>query len=499
MSQFPYLQAITMKSIILFISIIALAGSVAAQRSISKSETLEQYRPLGELRVWTFIVKDSTVGNLVSVVKERTRLDGEDGLEISETLKLDYRKIGSPLLMDIVNSHTVSQTGYYLGDDMRLDIAGLQEKLFLQRTGDEIIGYSSRGEERINQRIPYPKQRFGVESNFMDQYELFLAMHDIKVGDTLVDSVFSPQSLTYTRISGIVENFINLRVYNEVFDSAFTVRLVEPQDKILYFTPDKRLIKAVIPAQDIKIYLDLVKPPEKSAEPYRPVRSIGLLAKAYLIYLVIGAISALVFVGRAYKYPASYIALVAGGILYVLMIYTQIPLQTMVVRKLFAPNVMNGSSPYLWGLFPAFSVGIIQELVKTGGILVLSKLRDFKTSRLATVGAILGMGFGIVEASYLAAGVNSAQLFGIGVLERAFTILFQTASGALLGYAFAGNRTRLILVLPVTIILNSFFRYLPVLVQTDLATPEFLNIALAFLSVVFVFALLVIFRRAREV
>jgi hypothetical protein len=488
-----------MKTWIIFFTILALALPAAAQRAIKKSESVEQYRPLGEMRVWTFEAKDSTVGNLVSTVKARTEVDGTEGVEIDEVLKLDYNKIGSPLTMDITNQRTVAESGSYLGDDMKLNISDQNEQLFLQRSGDEIVGYSTRGGEKIQQKVAYPEQRFAVESNFMDQYEMFLAMRDIKVGDTLVDSVFSPQSLSYTRIKGNVVAFLNLRVYNEIFDSAFAIHLSEPQEKLLYFTPDKRLIKAVIPAQDIKIYLDVVKPAAQAPPPYKPVRSIGLLVEAYLIYIFIGALSALLFIGGEFKNPLSYIVLVVGGILYFLMIFTQIPLQLIIVRKLFTPKVIAGASPLFWGIFPALVVGIVQELVKAGGMFGLVKFGAFKRNRAIVFGAMFGVGFGIIEASYLAAGVNSTQLFGIGVLERAFTILFQTASGALIGYALATGVRKLSFILPITILLNSLFRYLPVLVQAKLSTPELLQIVLAFVSVSFVLVVLILFKRNRTV
>jgi hypothetical protein len=90
-------------------------------------------------------------------------------------------------------------------------------------------------------------------------------------------------------------------------------------------------------------------------------------------------------------------------------------------------------------------------------------------------------------------------LFGIGVLERAFTILFQTASGALIGYALATGVRKLSFILPITILLNSLFRYLPVLVQAKLSTPELLQIVLAFVSVSFVLVVLILFKRNRTV
>ncbi len=487
-----------MKNWIILLSIFALALPAAAQRSIKKSETVEEYRPIGEVRVWTFEAKDSTIGNLVSTVKDRARVDGTDGVELDEVLKLDYTKIGSTLKMDIQNLQKVAENGAYLGNDMKLDVSDQKEQLSLQRSGDEIVGFSTRGGEKIDQKIPCPMDRFAVETNFMDQYEMFLAMHDIAVGDTLVDSVFSPQSLTYTRIKGNVVSFLNLRVYNEVFDSAFAIHLSEPQEKLLYFTPDKRLVKAVIPAQDIKIYLDVVKKPPKAAEPYKPVRSLTLLIEAYLIYICIGALSALLFIGGEFKNPLSFVALLLGGILYLLMIYTQVPLQMLVVRKLYTPHVISGGSPLLWGILPALVVGVIQELVKTAGEYGLLRMGSFKRSRMIIFGAMLGVGFGIVEGSYLAAGVTSTQLFGIGVLERAFTILFQTAAGALIGYAFASGARKLLIILPVTILLNSLFRYLPVLVQARLSTPGLLNIVLAFISVAFVLVVLILFKKERR-
>ena len=52
-----------------------MAGAVDAGRAVTGDMLFEAYRPDGELRVWTFVVKDSTIGELRSQVSGRAEID----------------------------------------------------------------------------------------------------------------------------------------------------------------------------------------------------------------------------------------------------------------------------------------------------------------------------------------------------------------------------------------------------------------------------------------
>lgn len=490
-----------MKKSIFFILFLFLTGqSSILSREISGSDKFIDYRSLGEIRAWTFIVKDSTIGTLISTVKDEIEINNIDGYLIKEKLKLNYEKTGSSLKMNIESEHYVDSKGFYLGDKMQLKINDQDEKLELERSDEMLKGFTTRGGNEIDQSHTFKKNGYAVENNFIDQYELFLAMRDIKVGDIIEDSIFIPQSMTMGNIKAEVKDFINLRVYNQVFDSVFVIQYSEPQEQTHYFTLDKRLIKAVIPAQDLKIYLDVVtKLPEALTKSVASKRSILDMVIIYFIYLIAGIISLLFFIKDGYRWSLSYISLFIGGIIFIIIIFTQIPLQIKLMNNLFIPRVKLGGSPYFWGMLPALSAGAIQEILKALTIILIIKVSRIKGYKYIIIGAMCGVGFGIVEACYLVGGADSSQLFSISLLERGFMILFHTTSGALLGYAYSVSLNKLSIFAVLMIIVNSIFRYLPVFVQFQSAPPEMLSILLAFISMGLLFFTMLLFKKAKEI
>lgn len=485
-----------MKTLLSIIFIFGIVINVNAQRQITHSTFFVEYRPIGETRLWTFIMKDSTLGHLISTVKGKTKINGVDGYIMKEQLTLDFNKIRTPLKMNIENEHYVTSAGFYLGDYMKLNINNQHEELNLKRSGDDLKGYSTRGGNKIKQSHQFKKDGFALQENFFDQYELFLAMHDIKVGDVIEDSIFMPQAMIKEKVRAEIKDFINLRVYNNVFDSAFVIHYTEPQEQYQYFTPDKRLIKVVIPSQGLKVYLDAVQKPKvtKQAATKHP-KPLSKILSAYFIYFVFGLLSVLFFVQHGYRWRLSYISFLAGGLLFGVMIFTQIPLQMSIIKNIFTPHIKEGGSLYVWGIGPALSVGVIQEICKVVLIYIIIRVSNFKKERFVVIGAMLGAGFGLVEACYLIKGIDVSQLFGLNLIERAFTILFHTTSGALMGYALGKNIRKIIMFLVILIIINTLFHYLPVLAFSKLFLPALLNIVLAFISLILLFGAMLVFKK----
>ena len=85
--------------LVLFL-IVSAALDVAAQVTTSLPPTqLTAYRPVGEKRLWTFVVHDSAVGRLISTTTGPATIEGMSGSGINELLSLDYTKAGSKLVM----------------------------------------------------------------------------------------------------------------------------------------------------------------------------------------------------------------------------------------------------------------------------------------------------------------------------------------------------------------------------------------------------------------
>ncbi|NOY87929.1 MAG: hypothetical protein GXO93_00885, partial [FCB group bacterium] len=128
-------------------------------------------------------------------------------------------------------------------------------------------------------------------------------------------------------------------------------------------------------------------------------------------------------------------------------------------------------------------------------IYIIIRIGNLKKERFVVIGAMLGAGFGLVEACYLIKGIDVSQLFGLNLIERAFTILFHTTSGALIGYAWGKNIRKIILFLGILILINTLFHYLPILVYSKLFSAALLNIVLAFISLILLFGATLLFKK----
>ncbi|MGH8015789.1 MAG: hypothetical protein ACREBV_06325, partial [Candidatus Zixiibacteriota bacterium] len=287
------------------LTILLLVADTSAQRTAPASTNFSSFRPLGNIRGWTFVAKDSAVGQLISTVKQAVEIDDIEGYEINQLLQFDNTKIGSDRIQRIRSSHYVSESGSYLGDRMTLEINKETEELELERNGDRLEGFYTRGDNKIEREVDYHKEGFAADILFLDMYENFLAMRDIKVGDTIFDSVFVPQTMLVEQVQAFVEHFGLVTLYNQVRDSVFVIRFTQPQVMIFYFSPRKQLVKAEFLAQQMKAYLDIVRqvPPESLAEPSFGIKRFVKLLPNYGIYVFLGLLSLLILAGHRIRNP----------------------------------------------------------------------------------------------------------------------------------------------------------------------------------------------------
>jgi hypothetical protein len=459
----------TALTILLFL--VVFSGSVVAQRSVTGDSLVDEFRPDGELRMWTFVVKDSTIGRLFSTVKGRTTIDGIDAYIIEQRLGLDFSRHGSGVTIDIEGRQFVGDNGGYLGCELSIKTGDQVARLEIERDGDTLRGEVEQSGRSTDLQQHFDVNGFAADVYLLDLHELFLAMRDIRVGDTIRDTLFVPQLMLKQYVEATVDLFVNKEIYKGKFDSSFVITYSYPRRQAFYFTPDKRLVKVEIPGQQLKAYLDVVRKFDPLAKgPSATSPTLGNLIErlpVFLAYFALGLIAAVFYVGRGWRWSVAWIGLVAGGLLYGLVTVTQMPLQMYLVENLFIPSIAEGGSPYLWGMFPALTAGIIQELLIAGLILGFAFLAKVRADRLAVIGAVCGAGFGIVEGCYLVTLASNVDVLSWHLLERGFTILFHATAGALLGRALAHGSAdrRFRLTLIAMILFNTVLRYLPVFVQ----------------------------------
>ena len=492
------------RAITIFVLLLAVAAATDAQYRVKGDTLIEDVRPVGELRLWTFITKDSTLGQLISTVTGETEVDDVAGLVLEQRFTLDLAGAGMKLSIRRQGKHLVSDVGAYLGDSQELTVNTQTERMEIERRGDSLIGYITRAGEKVEQRRYFEPGGFAADNFLLDQHELFLIMRDISVGDTLEDTIFEPQIMLTSPVRAVVEEFAYRELYKGVFDSVFVIHYSQPQEQYLYFTPDKRLVKADFPGQNMRAYLDVVRkgPTERLRRATLTLGRFLSLLPVYIAYLVIGLISLVFFVGRYYRRRVCWLGFVLGGVLFTAAAFTQIPLQRFLVERLLIDRISAGGSPYFWALLPAMVAAVIQELLKGGLIAGLGIAGNQPSRRFIAIGAVCAAGFGIVEGCYMVVMAGNVELFSWHLLERGFVILFHATSGALLGFALArwiqGGR-RWLALLGVTIAFNGLLRYLPVFVQQKAIPVQMMYFVIPIVSLVFLLLTLLLFRKARTV
>ncbi len=487
-------------SFILCIILLATALPAHAQRSIAASKSFSDFRSVGELRVWTFLMKDSVIGRLSSKVIGTKEINGENAYILEEKLYLDYNKVGSPVLMDIKGERYVNEKGYYCGDNTSLTINNQSGQIDVTRKDKTITGYVSRGKTKQKQEIQLGTIPFAIDNDYFDQYELYFALHDLQVGDTIDDSIFVPQTMLMTRIQGKVQAFSYQQLHRTLFDSVFVIRLTEPQPLELFFTADKRLLKINNHNQKLRVYLDVVRNEQMATQQKSAFTTSKILTvlPRYFVLLLVGIIIWFVLNGT-YRWDFNLVPIpVLGIVLYILVIFVQLPFQEYLFRQIFVPLVKAGNNVFFSAILTVLPSGIVQEGLKLLGIYLVVRFYQSFRDRYFIIGGLIGLGFGLMEGWYISTIVDSGGVLSWWLWERTAMIVFHTITGVLLGYAYGSQKIKTVVVyyvllVGVDIILKSF----PVFIQQGKATAQLMNIVLAIIVVLLLLVALIALRQPR--
>ncbi|MBU8933701.1 MAG: hypothetical protein KOO62_06805 [candidate division Zixibacteria bacterium] len=469
------------------LAVLLFCGIAVSEESTDSVSSFEAYRPIGEMRIWSFLLQDSTLGQLRSQVVRKVSVDGTPGFVLREHLHLDYNCVGSPRIIDVQGEHFVGDKGNYLGDDLEIVVGDQTERFVLERDGDFVEGYHSRGGEKIDLSYAVANQTMAIENYFIDQYELYFAMRNLQVGDQIDDSIFVPQSGLMARLKGEVINFSWQRLHSNLLDSVFVVRLTEPQAQELFINRDRRLLKLYVPTQKMRVYLDVVQlqPPSQAAKSSFTLGKFIALLPHYLVYIFAAIVAVLLIVGGDIRRKLLAYAAFVGLASVVIIAWVQIPIQEFLLSFFHRAETSNRPPGYLWLLLGMLPAGLIQEGIKTQGTLLFSRVREVSVRMRVMIGAGLGCGLGLAEAIYLASLLPTTDLFSWGLLERFAMIAFHTTTGALIGHATGGGQRRLMIVFGLMALANTILRTMPYLVQQSIVVAPVVHLALAVVVLIF--------------
>ncbi len=436
------------------------------------------YRPIGEMRIWTFVSRDSTLGRLISVVRETKNVNGREGVVIQQEMALDMSKIGGVPMAKSSGHRWIALDGGYLGEETKLISEDQTNDVRLEVDGKRLTGYFTRGDDKVEQDIAWPGNRFVIDPYFADEMELFLARRGLKVGETFADTVFSAQTLLFSSVAGEVRDFIYTELYKGRFDSVFVIQMTQPEVQTLLVTRDFRLLRMDFTEHGrLRAYLDRVAMPQadvaKTTPVARPLTTIEKVMRLahWGVYLLLSAVILWLFARRRIRFLPNWVGLLGGGLIYVLVIFLQTPLQTWLITKLVSPTASSGII-LLGGVLPSLVAGFFQEGVILALLQQIARQFQLPRFRMPVIGAFVGAGFAIFEALYLTV---PGPLIGGQLVERSFLLLFHISAGYLMGYLLAlrwkvwGGWTALA-------VANSLIRFLPMLILQRLVSIELLHL-----------------------
>ena len=476
----------------------AAPAGVGPARLTPASKSVSDFRPIGEIRVWSFYAKQQTFGQLSSKISGTEKVDGREGVVVQQKLQIDYNRIGTDRRVDIHGQTVLAEDGRYLGTDYQLAGGETTEKLKLQVNGNKVGGTFTRAGQEVPAKGQLPRSGFAWDQYFVDELEVYLALHDLNVGDTLSDTLFLPQMLVSVPIKGVVKWWMWQEIYKGFIDSVYIIRFSEPEDLQAYFTEDKRLLRLDFNNQSIRVYQDIVQKPkgteaatssEETSVPLSPSlpsygwRNFVLGAPHYIVYLLIALGTILLLTRTAYKVFNAYVVFGLGIVTYILMPFTQEPLIRWLVETMVLKNLAQGGSLYTWGMIPPLATGIFQTIVITGALYGFFAWRNPREQHFGLLGVCFGAAFGLAESVYML-GTSIVPLADWLLFERLFWIIFHASIGGLLGLAIIRATDKLAAVAILSVLTNAFLRYQPVLVQTQAVDLPLARIIIAFCGLV---------------
>ncbi len=475
------------------------AATAQSPRSVKATKSVTDFRPIGEVRIWTVTYRAKDFGRLVSKIEKQTEVDGREAIAITNMMGINYAKMNTGIqrMTTADGVHYVMPDGRYLGDDLTLGTDNRKEQLHLRMKEDDgqwrAEGYYTRGGERRDESIDLPGPVYSWEPFFVDQLEIWLATHDIREGDTLSDTLFAPQTGSLFHFAATVDTFMYQELWKGRFDSVFIINVTQPQPYLVFFTPDKRLVRIDFLTQSYRVYQDLISQSknEEQVQPAYTFRTFVNLLPRYVFFLAVAGLILVLVAPRGVGKPVAYLFVVAGAVVYLLVAYGVVPLQTFVIKELQA----TGGTVYVWWIFPSLIFGIAQEVLKTVTIWISGRWRRGLSLRLWVIGAFIGAGFGLVETVYQTRLAEHVPLFDWSLLEPSFLLVFHIASGALIGWALSVGPARTIRVVIITIIINGVLRYLPVFVLKRVADVGITSLVGVIITLVFLAAVVFILKQ----
>ncbi|MFH1688381.1 MAG: hypothetical protein ABIE70_12790 [bacterium] len=487
-----------MKTYLLVLFLVLSCGALAQDSTrpavaLPALDDISLIRSEAYSRRWVFSRGDTAIGTYECRTVGRSEVDGREAIEVEQHLAVELGRSQSPNPLTVDGSVFLAPNGAFLGIQHDMLVDEDRQEIYLMRQGDTLVGHITRFDTKVDQAFYFDLADPGLcfHMHFLDLTEILLAKHELRVGDTLVDTAFTPQMMTLVTFKAVVEQMRPILGTSGVKDTVYVINVMQPQRQLLYYSVTRQLIGAQFLGQGISARIDRTPSPagavgteSKQLPPgFSWSRILGNLP-AYFVFVVVSGLALLMIGCRQLRSGTLFVAVLAGAASFVLIPWLQNPLQMFLFSKVMIPKVAAGGSAYFWGVFPALGAGVIQEILRLVVVLLLVARLSPSRNKIALLAAAAGAGFGLFEAAYLASFAAGTQALSWPVLERVFLVVYHVAAGVLLGrclaeYSGGPIPVRMVLLL---IGVNSLLRYLPVFVQQGAVRLELMYFVSPFIA-----------------
>ncbi len=479
------------RKLILFLLFFLL--SAANSWSYKAAKSVDEVRQIDGKRKYNYYLNDSLVGYFQSIFKADVEFNNIPCYITHERIVLDFAPVGQDYKIQIRNRHYFNEAGYYIGDDMLISSGGKAHRLYLLNKKEVLSGYYTDGEQKENIEQFLSPTIFTLDNNMIDQVEFLLAFKDIKVGDTIIDSIFAPQTMIQSQVKIVVEDYVGKR-YGNIYDSAYACHFIEPIEQYAFMTKDRKLIKLTQESQGISVVL-VESPLDKMAPKEKALTFIGFVKRIpiYIVYLIFGIIFASPFLLKNYKRPEIYIALVLGGAVYLINNYVTFPLQKWYGAEILIPAMEKGSSLYLYGALTTLISGFFQETIKLIPIILIFLWKRPTQKLSIAIGVLAGIGYAIYAASSITGNpyqIGAMPILSVAVFGQIVMILFHTAAGAGYGYGINRGWKQLFMIWLPLVLIHTLYDYLLVFQQKggiDAALVEMSRVIICCITILIIY------------
>ncbi|MFH1701434.1 MAG: hypothetical protein ABIE07_12710 [Candidatus Zixiibacteriota bacterium] len=464
-----------MRKIVLAAFIGIFSFSTVSAQVLQRAPSFSEYWPAGKKKIYNFFVDSVEVGKL-----DATNAGMEDGLwKIEENLFLNFLKIG-------ISDIRMTENKLYLFPDghvNNVNMSVMKDTLF-----ETTVAYFDSIENKINLTINendsynfyshVPGPVYSCDDNMFDQIEIILAMNDLNPAENIKVPIYTFKSRYYVDYEFDVIRKTAIR-YGNFADSVWEVKMLYPADLTVFINDKHDLVRLEYPNRNLVFEMERDVFEDSGTAPV--FEDEGFITNhikrmpIYGVYLLCAFVCVMAFGRKAMHLKIAYVYFIAGGIIYYFLVISLNPLQQEFSLRYLFPAIQAHETVFLPAIISSIMVGIFHTTFKLIPMIIHVTLLNNKKINALYVGAFIGAGLGFIEASY-----NTGPLFQAGILpgatiiEKAFTILFHTALGVLLGYGIARRKTWLFWLY--VVVIQSFVVYLIVFVQSGILEKKTLAI-----------------------